>query len=112
MWQSQKIQLDIAIRHLDAFMDWLNDYREIGFQSALATASEIAEEVGIEKEFKVQRKRRKRRHFDYETEDEAPELSTEEFFQINYFYVVVDTVRGSCQPRFKAFKQHESIFGF
>jgi hypothetical protein len=112
MWQSEKMQLDIAIRHLDAFIDWLNDYRENGFQSALATASEIAEEVGIEKEFKVQRKRRRRRHFDYETEDEAPELSPKEFFQINYFYVVVDTVRGSCQPRFEALKQHQSIFGF
>jgi hypothetical protein len=93
MWQSEKMQLDIAIRHLDAFMDWLNDYLEPGLQSVLATASEIAEEVGIEKEFQVQRKRRRRR-------------------QINYFYVVVDAVRGSWQPRFEAFKQHESIFGF
>ncbi|KAL4707251.1 hypothetical protein ACJJTC_008332 [Scirpophaga incertulas] len=81
-------------------------------KSSLLTAREIAEENDINRQFKEVRRRRKKRHFDYEGEDEALELNAEEMFKINYFYVIVDTVRASCRPRFEALKQHESIFGF
>ncbi|CAK1600824.1 unnamed protein product [Parnassius mnemosyne] len=50
-----------------------------------------------------------KRHFDYEGEHEAHELNAEEYFKINYFYIIV---RASCHPRFAALKHHESIFGF
>ncbi|XP_067135865.1 uncharacterized protein [Centruroides vittatus] len=112
MWQSEKIHLDVAIQYLDAFTHWLVNYRENGFQSSLATAREIAEKNDIDRKFKVVRRRRKRTNFDYDGEDEALELPAEEIFKINYFYVIVDNVRASCQPRFEALKHHESIFGF
>ncbi|GBP91227.1 hypothetical protein EVAR_60677_1 [Eumeta japonica] len=41
----------------------------------------------------------KKRHFDYEGEDETHELNAEEIFKINYFYVIVDNVRASGHPR-------------
>ncbi|XP_023241006.1 zinc finger MYM-type protein 1-like [Centruroides sculpturatus] len=112
IWQSEKMLLDAAIQHLEAFTHWLDNYRENGFQSSLVTAREIAEENDIDRKFKVVRRRRKRTNFDYDRKDEALELSAEEIFKINYFYVIVDNVRASCQPRFEALKHHESIFGF
>ncbi|KAJ0179288.1 hypothetical protein K1T71_005000 [Dendrolimus kikuchii] len=112
MWQSENMHLDVAIQHLDAFTNWLDKYRENGFQSSLVTAGEIAEENDIDRQFKEVRRRRKKRHFDYEGEEEAHELNAEEIFKINYFYVIVDNVRASCHPRFEALKHHESIFGF
>lgn len=112
MWQSENMHLDVAIQHLDAFTNWLDNYRENGFQSSLVTAREIAEENDIDRQFKEVRRRRKKRHFDCEGEDEAHELNAEEIFKINYFYVIVDNVRASCHPRFEALKHHESIFGF
>ncbi|CAG4930402.1 unnamed protein product [Colias eurytheme] len=112
MWQGENMHLDVAIQHLDAFTNWLDNYRENGFQASLVTAREIAEENDIDRQFKEVRRRRKKRHFDYEGEDEGHELNAEEIFKINYFYVIVDNVRASCHPRFKALKHHESIFGF
>ncbi|XP_067137102.1 uncharacterized protein [Centruroides vittatus] len=106
------MHLDAAIQHLDAFTHWLDNYRENGFQSSLVTAREMAEENDIDRKFKVVRRRCKRTNFDYDGEDEALELSAEEIFKINYFYVIVDNVRASCQPKFEACKHHESIFGF
>ncbi|XP_067131225.1 uncharacterized protein [Centruroides vittatus] len=97
MWQSEKMHLDAAIQHLEAFTHWLDNYRENGFQSSLKVQSP--------------RRRRKITNFD-DREDEALELPAEEIFKINYFYVIVDNVRASCQPRFEALKHHESIFGF
>ncbi|KAL4708250.1 hypothetical protein ACJJTC_013819 [Scirpophaga incertulas] len=109
---TETMHLNVAMQHLDAFTNWLDNYRENGFQSSLLTAREIAEENNIDRQFKEVRRQRKKRHFDYEGEDEALELNAEEMFKINYFYVIVDTVRESCRPRFEALKQHESIFGF
>lgn len=48
----------------------------------------------------------------YETADEVPENSPEDNFKINYFLVIVDAVRMSCQPRFSALKEYENNFGF
>ncbi|XP_023241592.1 zinc finger MYM-type protein 1-like [Centruroides sculpturatus] len=93
MWQSKKMHLDAAIQHLDAFIHWLDNYRENGFQSSLVTAREIADENDINRKFKVVRRRRKRTNFDYDREDEALELPAEEIFKINYFYVIFDNVR-------------------
>lgn len=90
MWQSKSMHLDVAIQHLDAFINWLDNYRENGFQSSLVTAREIAEENDIDGQFKEVRRRRKKRHFDYEGEDKPHEFNAEEIFKINYFYVMVD----------------------
>ncbi|XP_064076355.1 zinc finger MYM-type protein 1-like [Vanessa tameamea] len=112
MWQNENMHLDAAIQHLDAFTNWLDNNRENGFQSSLVTAREIAEENDIDRQFKEVRRRREKRHFDYEGEDEDHEFNAEEIFEINYFYVIVDNMRASCHPRFEALKHHETIFGF
>ncbi|KAK9709387.1 hypothetical protein QE152_g26647 [Popillia japonica] len=52
MWQSENMHLDVAIQHLDAFTNWLDNYRENGFQSSLVTAREIAEENDIDRQFR------------------------------------------------------------
>ncbi|GBP36942.1 Zinc finger MYM-type protein 5 [Eumeta japonica] len=84
MWQSENMHLDVAIQHLDAFTNWLDNYRENGFQSSLVTAREIAEENDIDRHFKEVRRRRKKRLFDYEGEDEIHELNAEEIATCKY----------------------------
>nr|XP_026494845.1 zinc finger MYM-type protein 1-like [Vanessa tameamea] len=34
MWQRESMHLDVAIQHLEAFTNWLDNYRENGFQSS------------------------------------------------------------------------------
>lgn len=72
----------------------------------------MADEAGIDKSFKLKRKGRKKKLFEYERRDEAPQLSPEENFKINYFLVIVDAVRMSCQPRFEALETYRNKFGF
>ncbi|XP_050531451.1 uncharacterized protein LOC126900062 [Daktulosphaira vitifoliae] len=107
------MNLDAAINHLKVFLKWLDEYRDQGFEFALVTGKEVAEEIGLsEIVFKSTRQRRKRRHFGYEATDDTPELSPKDRFKISYFYVVVDKIRTSCEPRFEALKCHENNFGF
>ncbi|GBP81734.1 hypothetical protein EVAR_59673_1 [Eumeta japonica] len=73
----------------------------------LVTAREIAEENDIDRHFKKSEDDVKKRHFDYEGEDETHELNAEEIFKINYFYVIVDNVRASCHPRVWPYMQLE-----
>lgn len=112
VWQNINMHLDVAVKHVDSFVKWLEEYRESGFTSALVTARELAEEVGIDKVFKTHRRRLKNRMFSYEREDEAPKNSPEENYKINYFLEIVDAVQMSCQPRFSALKTYEDDFGF
>jgi len=112
VWQSDNMQLDVAIKHLETFLKWLGEYRNQGFQDALVSAREVAEGAGIEMKFKTARIRRKKRMFQYEKQDEVSEMSPQENFRINYFLVIVDAVQASCEPRFSALKTYESKFGF
>lgn len=52
--------LNVVIQHLDAFTNWLDNYRENGFHSSLVTAREIVEENDIDRQFKKVRRRRKK----------------------------------------------------
>lgn len=107
------MNLEVAVNNLTVFLKWLDEYREHGFESALVTAREVAEEVGVyEMTFKTTRPRRKKKCFDYEANDESTELTPKDKFKIEYFYVVVDQIWTSCEPRFEALKLHESLFGF
>ncbi|GBP00580.1 hypothetical protein EVAR_76875_1 [Eumeta japonica] len=60
MWLCENMHLYVAIPHLDAFTNWLDNYRENGFQSSLVTVREIAEENYIDRQFKEVRRRRKK----------------------------------------------------
>lgn len=112
VWQNINMHIDVAVKHLETFINWLDEYRLSGSNSALVTAREVAEEAGIDRTFKSFRRRRKKKMFIYEKEDEAPELSPEDNFKINYFLVIVDAVRMSCKPRFASLKIYENSFGF
>lgn len=38
MWESENMHLDVAVNHLSAFINWVYDYEDNGFQSSLVTA--------------------------------------------------------------------------
>jgi hypothetical protein len=113
IWQSSNMNLDVAINNLKLFLKWLDEYREQGFESALVTGKKESEEISLSKmTFKSTRQRRKRRLFDYDVVNQTPELLPKDKFKTSYFYVVVNTIRTSCKPRFEALKHHENNFGF
>jgi hypothetical protein len=110
-WQKCNMQLDMALKHFDEFLCWLDDYRRNGFDSALVTAIEIADETDIPREFKQIRLRKKKIHFDYECPDETS-ANPADILRTEYFYVIVDMIRASAEPRFEGLKTDSTDFDF
>ncbi|CAH2325017.1 zinc finger MYM-type 1-like [Pelobates cultripes] len=111
VWQKSNMQLDTALKHLEEFMCWLEDYRQNGYNSAIVAANEIAEEMNIVREFRQCRIRRTKRMFDYEGPDEAL-VNPADRFRAEYFNIIVDKIQARAEPRFKGLKDYVSNFGF
>lgn len=64
--QSKDMQLDVALSQLDGLIDFMQKYRDTGFASAKATATEIASDMDTEPVTKATRRvKRKRNENEY-----------------------------------------------
>ena len=92
-------------------MQFLQKYRLSGFKSALVTATELANELDVECEFKDCRKRKKKRQFTYEGEDEI-QISPEKLFETECFIPILDQAIMSLKTRFEGYQEISKNFGF
>lgn len=99
--QGETTDLSIAIGMLQRTLSWLKKYRNVGFQSALVDAREIAEEIGCSLVFKAPRGRRK-----------GPISDPKELFRIDCFNQIVDTAIVDMGRRFEQLNSHDDNFGF
>ncbi|XP_037786388.1 uncharacterized protein LOC119582231 [Penaeus monodon] len=91
--------MDVAVQHIDGFLEWIQDYREHGFAAAETTAKELAPTMDVPCEYTPVKIRRKRRLFDYEGEDSATH-TPRELFKTDYFLRVIDSISQSVKERF------------
>lgn len=61
LWQTDTTQLDLARRHVEAFVTWLEDFRKLEYPSAHTAANSLSEELEISIELKDFRQRQKHR---------------------------------------------------
>ncbi|XP_022889113.1 zinc finger MYM-type protein 1-like [Olea europaea var. sylvestris] len=109
--QTEDIHIDVVIDHLKGLISFFKSYREIGFESAVIDAKEIASELDIEPIFREKRVIRRKKQFDEISCEEMTE-TVEESFRVNYFLYVVDQALSSLQNRFEQFQEYDDIFGF
>ena len=57
------------------------------------------------------RKRRTKKQFEYEAQEEAPQ-DPKQKFKISFYYVVLDIAIQSVEERFQQLQQYNSLFGF
>ena len=95
MMQQQNMQLDMTVQLYEQTLKFFTDYRDSGFDAALVAARELAklldmsaEEMTFANECAV-RRRRVRREFTYESEDQ-PITDTTENFRVSFFLVLID----------------------
>ena len=88
--QTCGISSDVIKSEIHTTQSFLKDYQQNGFNTAMVSAREIAEDVGVESAFVEKRKRNKNRMFDYVSEDQSSELSQESQFKVNLFLHLVD----------------------
>ena len=109
--QSETCDLSDAIAMMQNVLAWLQTYRNNGFESAVAQAKVIVEDLGGEPVFKDTRVRRRKKSFDYEHIDE-PIINPQQSFKINCFNTVIDTAIVELRERFKRLDDYNQNFGF
>ncbi|XP_051165761.1 uncharacterized protein LOC127284401 [Leptopilina boulardi] len=84
--QSQSMDIAAATQWIKKFTEFLSVYRNVGFESSLKSAKELAENLGADPFFVTStRKRKKKRMFDYESQDESANTTPEEQFRRDFF---------------------------
>uniref|UniRef100_A0A452GQH4 DUF4371 domain-containing protein n=1 Tax=Gopherus agassizii TaxID=38772 RepID=A0A452GQH4_9SAUR len=110
--QSPDVSIDVLQAEAGATMKFLEDYRNIGYNSVVTNACEIAEHMGIEQVFPETRVRHKKRMFDYECADDLSRLSAEEKFKSQFFLVFTDQAISSVLLRFDQLVEWYKLFRF
>ncbi|XP_075680253.1 zinc finger MYM-type protein 1-like [Dermatophagoides pteronyssinus] len=109
LFQSPSIDIGIATKHLQALIQFFEEFRDEGFDSSLAESRELARRLDINPEFKDNRIRKKKR-FDSEGDDE-PKSSPEDKYRIDYFLIIIDQALESFRNRFQYYRSHHKMFG-
>ncbi|XP_070677849.1 uncharacterized protein [Malus domestica] len=110
--QSEDMCLDVAVKALEALVNFFENYKETGFAFAMRDAKEIALDSKIDPIFQTKRHRPRKRHHDEVDGNKREQQSTEESFRTYYFLIIVDIALSQLKHRFEQLKAFESIFGF
>lgn len=115
LMQNKSINLKVCLDCLNKIKTYLTDLRsDKGFNEILVDARELAEELEIEPNFasiQTVRLRKKKKQFDYESNDE-PIIDPKINYKVNVFFSILDTTLSSLDERFKELKRFNNIFGF
>ncbi|XP_015433463.1 PREDICTED: zinc finger MYM-type protein 1-like [Dufourea novaeangliae] len=109
--QNQKMQIDLARKHLKGLNVFFAEYRNEGFSKAMIAANEVVKEMDIIPDFKSSYRGKKWKLFDY-GQDESSTISDKEYFRVHYFLKIIDTALVSFKSRFELYANHQNIFGF
>lgn len=103
--------MDTALSHLDLLLKFLKDFRAEGFEKCLLVAKEMATANNIIPEFKERRIIKRKCQFGYECTDQ-PITENQEYFRIEYFFLILDKALTSFEERFNLYETFTSNFGF
>ena len=88
----------------------MSQYRQTGFNAALTSAREIADELEIDPTVPEKRVRKKKALFGYEARDEVA-TDAQESFRINCFNRIFDHALSSIDARSQQLKSIHALFG-
>lgn len=110
--QNEKISIDFAVNNLKGLKQFLNKYRENGFNKAKEEAIHICKQIDIKPEFKSKRKSLKKRMFSYESSPMLCLTNEEECFVNDFFLPILDQGIVSMNQRFNQLDHFNNYFGF
>lgn len=96
---------------LKSALEFIKNYRD-QFDQILVKAKAIVDELGVDSEIKVVRKRIKKKNFDYEHSDDTDHRTAVEKFKHEFFYTLIDVVTTSLTDRFEILKIHVDLWNF
>ncbi|KAF4098946.1 hypothetical protein G5714_020976 [Onychostoma macrolepis] len=98
-------------REISAVIDFLQDFREHGFNAAKIDAREIAEKIEVKMIWPDVRQKKTKRQFDYEGTEETTS-NAEEHFRREFFLHLVDTALVKTRERFSYMENFFKLYGF
>lgn len=110
--QSKSMCIDNALKQLEGVLLFFEKYRNEGFNSSLKIAQNIAHEMDVDPVFPNKRRVFRKKQFDETDSGEQVQLSGEDAFRVDYFFVVVDMAITSVKNRFDQMMNFKSVFGF
>ncbi|XP_050529651.1 uncharacterized protein LOC126899133 isoform X2 [Daktulosphaira vitifoliae] len=113
IWQSVQVNLKMAVDSLNNFCNWIQEYRDIGFNKSIIESRQFIEKSSyeIELNFKNKRIAKKKKMFSYEHTDEPIE-NGEEKFRVDFFNSMIDGILHDIKWRFKSLNEYFEYFGF
>jgi hypothetical protein len=114
MLQSQSMCIDSALQQIEGTMEYFDKYRSTVFSASLIIARELANDMKIHPSFPIKRRITRKKHFDESDDDANNEeiLATEKVFEVDFFFVMVDTANTSLKNRFEELGVFKEIFAF
>ncbi|KAA0722918.1 Calsequestrin-1 Aspartactin [Triplophysa tibetana] len=109
--QGPKVSIETMKREISAVIDFLQDFREHGFNAAKIDAREIAEKIEVEMIWPDVRQKKTKRQFDYEGREETTSTA-EEHFRREFFLHLVDTALVKTRERFSYMENFFKLYGF
>ena len=112
--QDKSLGMQAATAQLEKTKDYLCSLRsDDAFSKIVADATEIAQELEVEPAFQNNqvRRRRKKRQFEYEGQDEDIQ-DPKENYKVKFYFAILDVAISSIEERFKQLQQHNDLFGF
>lgn len=109
--QGPKVSIETMKREISAVIDFLQDFREHGFNAAKIDAREIAEKIEVEMIWPDVRQKKTKRQFDYEGREESTSTA-EEHFRREFFLHLVDTALVKTRERFSYMENFFKLYGF
>lgn len=109
--QSHKVSIETMKREVSAVIDFLQDFREHGFNAAKIDAREIAEKTEVEMIWPEVWQEKTKRQFDYEGTEETTSTA-EEHFRREFFLHLVDTALATTRERFSYMQDFFKLYGF
>ncbi|KAL4142550.1 hypothetical protein QTP88_004989 [Uroleucon formosanum] len=101
----------LKVCSLGNLITFLEKYRTNGFENAKLVGIDIVESIGGTANFKEKRLRKKKKMFNYESNDEYT-ISSEEEFRCDYFLILIDRAMEALRVRFEYQSTFNSNFGF
>ena len=110
--QTYGISIDIVKTEIHERQSFLKGYRQSAYSSAVTSAREIAEDLGVESVFVRKRRMKKKRILDYKSKDQCNQASeeSESQFKTNLFLQLVDRTIASLEDRFEQMHSEAEIF--
>lgn len=109
--QGKTADVSLAVIQIEKCIEFVDNYRENGFNQSIIDVQDIAENAGILCDFPKKRRAKKKKQFSYESTDNY-EVTPEEEFSRDIFYPLIDTVSTSLKERFSQLNEHKKKWGF